>query len=156
MDWGNSPLFSGTKIKLIALVVAEKNISKFQDYKKILVFILWTVNFKVLSTSNEHSMSLSHLWWTHCKVMYWLDLSHGGYFTKVLVGGVQHAMKQWTKSDLMFCKNERSKRSKNNEKWGQQNKKSRRKWVQNVLKWSNDRDNLFFCRKRRLIRSSWA
>ncbi len=28
-------------------------------------------------------------------------------------------MKKWTQSDLRFCKNEGSKRSKNNEKWGQ-------------------------------------
>ncbi len=33
--------------------------------------------------------------------------------------GVQHMMKKWTQSDLRFCKNEGSKRSKKNEKGGQ-------------------------------------
>ncbi len=42
------------------------------------------------------------------------------YFTKDLVGGVQHARKNWTHSDLRFCLNEGSKHCKNNEKGGQQ------------------------------------
>ncbi len=36
---------------------------------------------------------------------------------------VQHVKKDWTQSDLMFCKNESSKRSKINEKRGQLDKK---------------------------------
>ncbi len=39
-----------------------------------------------------------------------------GYFIKLLVG-VQHVMKKWIQSDLWNCKNEGSKRFKNNEKW---------------------------------------
>ncbi len=41
-------------------------------------------------------------------------------------------------SDSRFCKNEGSKRFKNNEKWDQQDKNSKRKLVQNASKWSND------------------
>ncbi len=41
--------------------------------------------------------------------------------------------------DLRFCKNEWSKRSKNNEKGDQQDDKSRRKFIQIASKVSNDR-----------------
>ncbi len=41
----------------------------------------------------------------------------------------QHVMKKWTQQDLRFYKNEGSKRSNNNEKGGQQDRKSRTKLV---------------------------
>ncbi len=41
-------------------------------------------------------------------------------------------------TDLKFCKNEESKRSKNNEKGVQIDHKSRRKLVQYASKWSNN------------------
>ncbi len=44
---------------------------------------------------------------------------------------VQHAIKKWTQSDLKFCKNEGSIRSKTNEKGGQLDKKLRLKVMQN-------------------------
>ncbi len=86
-------------------------------------------------------------------------------------------MKKLTQWDLRFCQNEESKRSNNNEKEGQQDRKSRRKLVQIVSKVSNDRflcknrptlgqiisgtkcdrdKQIFFCKKRGSIRSSWA
>ncbi len=52
-------------------------------------------------------------------------------------------MKNWTQHDLRFWNNNGSKRSKNNEKGGQQHQKSRIKLVQNAWKLSNDR----FCLK---------
>ncbi len=45
---------------------------------------------------------------------------------------VQHAIKRWTQLDVRFCKNEGSKRSKTNENWGQLDRKSKRKWMQNA------------------------
>ncbi len=39
--------------------------------------------------------------------------------------------KKWNLSDLRFCNNEGSKRSKNNEKGGQQDRKSKGKLIQN-------------------------
>ncbi len=77
-------------------------------------------------------------------------------------------MKKWTQSDLRFCKNEESKRSKNNKIGGQQDGKSRRKLVENMLQNNtfgkmiptlgqiisgtkcdtNVETNHFFCRKR--------
>ncbi len=45
---------------------------------------------------------------------------------------------KWTQRDLRFCKNEESKIS-NNEKGGQQDRKSRRKVVPIASKVSNDR-----------------
>ncbi len=53
--------------------------------------------------------------------------------------GVRHMMKKWTQSDLRFWKNEGSKRSMNNEKGDQQDRKSRRQLVQNASNWSNER-----------------
>ncbi len=47
--------------------------------------------------------------------------------------------KKWTQSDRRFRKNEASKRSENNEKGGQQDRKSRRNLVQNGSKQLNDR-----------------
>ncbi len=47
---------------------------------------------------------------------------------------VWHAMKKWTQSDVRVCKNEGSKRSNNSETGGQQDRKSRRKLLQNTLK----------------------
>ncbi len=38
---------------------------------------------------------------------------------------------KWTQSDLKFCKNEGSIRSKTNEKWHQLDRKLRRKLIQN-------------------------
>ncbi len=40
-------------------------------------------------------------------------------------------IKKWTESDLKFCKNEGSIRSKTNEKGGQLHQKLRRKLIQN-------------------------
>ncbi len=42
---------------------------------------------------------------------------------------VQHAITKWTQSDLKFCKNEMSIRSKTNEKGGQLDQKLRRKLI---------------------------
>ncbi len=58
-------------------------------------------------------------------------------------GGGQHVMKKWTQQDLRLCKNDGSKRSNNNVKGGQQDRKSRRKLVQIASKVSNDS----FCEK---------
>ncbi len=44
----------------------------------------------------------------------------------------QHAIQNWTQSDLRFCRNEGSKRSKINEKGGQLDRTPRRKLIQNV------------------------
>ncbi len=63
----------------------------------------------------------------------------GAALHQIFGGRVQHAMKKWTQWDLRFCKNEGSKRSKNCKKGDQQDRKSRRKLVQNASKWSNDR-----------------
>ncbi len=38
---------------------------------------------------------------------------------------VRHAIKKWTQSDLTFCRNEGSMRSKTNEKGGQLDRKLR-------------------------------
>ncbi len=55
----------------------------------------------------------------------------GGPSPIVWWGGVQQAMKKWTQRDLRFCKNEGSKDlTNNNEKGGQQDRKSRSKFVQ--------------------------
>ncbi len=43
----------------------------------------------------------------------------------------RHAVKEWTQSDLKFCKNEGSIRSKTNVKGGQLDRKLRRKFIQN-------------------------
>ncbi len=53
--------------------------------------------------------------------------------------GVQHLMKKWTQRDLRFYKNEGLNRFNNNEKGGQQDRKSRRKLVQIASKVSNNR-----------------
>ncbi len=53
----------------------------------------------------------------------------GGNFTKYLINA-QYMMKKWTHSDLRFCKNVGSKRSKKNEKGGQQDRKSWKHLVQ--------------------------
>ncbi len=45
---------------------------------------------------------------------------------------VQHAKNNWNQLDLKLCKNEGSKRSKINEKGGQLDKKSWRKFIQNA------------------------
>ncbi len=42
MDIGNSSLYSGAKIKLIASLIAEEYASKVQDYETILVFFMNT------------------------------------------------------------------------------------------------------------------
>ncbi len=57
---------------------------------------------------------------------------HGrGVLHQIFSNQVQHVIKNWTQSDLRFCKIERSKRSKINEKRGQLDRKSR-KIIQNV------------------------
>ncbi len=43
----------------------------------------------------------------------------GGGFHQIFGKGVRHMIQKWTKSDLKFCKNEGSIRSKTNEKGGQ-------------------------------------
>ncbi len=43
----------------------------------------------------------------------------GGLLHKIFGTRVQHAIKNWNLLDVRFCKNEGSKRSKNNEKGGQ-------------------------------------
>ncbi len=49
--------------------------------------------------------------------MYALDLHGGrGVLHQIFCNWVQHAIKNWTQSDIRFCKNEGSKRSKTNEK----------------------------------------
>ncbi len=55
----------------------------------------------------------------------------GGYFTKFSVVRFGTRYKKWTQSDLKFCKNEGSIRSKTNEKWGQLDRKVRQKLIQN-------------------------
>ncbi len=103
----------------------------------------------------------------------------GGAHTKFSedVGGGPAHNEKWTQRDLRFCKNEGSKRSNDNEKGGQQDRKSRRKLVQIASKVSNDRflcknrpslgqiiggtkcdtdKQIFFSRKRWSIRSSWT
>ncbi len=55
----------------------------------------------------------------------------GGYFTKYLVGRFGTQYKKWTQSDLKFCKNEGSIRSKTNEKGSQLDQQLRRKLIQN-------------------------
>ncbi len=54
-------------------------------------------------------------------------------------GGGPACDEKWTQWNLRFCKNEGWKRSNNNEKVGQQVRKSRSKLVQIALKVSNDR-----------------
>ncbi len=63
-----------------------------------------------------------------------ISMSYGGGVVLHQIFGkrVQHAIKNWTKSDRRFCKNERSKRSKINEKGGQLDQKSRRKLILNA------------------------
>ncbi len=59
----------------------------------------------------------------------------GGVVLHQMFGGrVQHAIKNWTQSDLRFCKNEESKRSKINGKGGQKDRKSKEKIVTKCLK----------------------
>ncbi len=48
---------------------------------------------------------------------------------------VWHTIKKWTQSDLKFCKNEGSIRSKTNEKGGQLDRKLRWKLIQNAKNW---------------------
>ncbi len=57
-------------------------------------------------------------------------------------------MNKWTKSHLRFCIQEESKQSKNNEKRGQQDLKSRLTLgpITFGTKWNRDTD-VFFCRK---------
>ncbi len=43
----------------------------------------------------------------------------GGVLHQIFGSQVQHVKKNWTQSDLRFCENEGSKRSKINEKEGQ-------------------------------------
>ncbi len=54
-----------------------------------------------------------------------------GYFTKFSVEMFVKRLKKWTQSDLKFCKNEGSIRSKTNEKGTQSDRKLRRKLIQN-------------------------
>ncbi len=59
-----------------------------------------------------------------------MSVMPGGYFNKCTVErfGTQ---KKWTQSDLKFCENEGSIRSKTNEKGGQLDRKLRRKLMKN-------------------------
>ncbi len=62
----------------------------------------------------------------------------GGTLPNFWVGGVgvQQSMKKWTQQDMMFCKNEGSKRSKNYKKRGSIGSKIKEKIGTNR---SNDR-----------------
>ncbi len=51
----------------------------------------------------------------------------GGVLHQIFGREVWHMIRKWTQSDLKFCKNEGSIRSKTNEKQGQLEKKLRRK-----------------------------
>ncbi len=55
----------------------------------------------------------------------------GGVLHQMFGRGVQHGIKKWTQSDLKFCKNEGSIRSKTNENGSQLDRKLRRKLIQN-------------------------
>ncbi len=55
----------------------------------------------------------------------------GGVLHQMFGREVQHVIKKWTQSDLKFCKNEGSTRSKTNEKGSQFDRKLTRKLVQN-------------------------
>ncbi len=47
----------------------------------------------------------------------------GGVLHQIFGRVVRHVIKKWTQLDLKFCKNERSIRSKTNEKGGQLDRK---------------------------------
>ncbi len=67
MHRGDLSLSSGTTIKAIDSVVAEKIASKVQDYEKIMVFFS---GCEVLMVS---TLGLSHLWWTLLNIMTWMS-----------------------------------------------------------------------------------
>ncbi len=54
-----------------------------------------------------------------------------GVLHQIVGREVRHAIKKWSQSDLKFCKNEGSIRSKTNEKGDQLNRKLRPKLIQN-------------------------
>ncbi len=55
----------------------------------------------------------------------------GGVLHQIFHREVRHMIIKWNQSDLKFCKNEGSIRSKTNEKGGQLNRKLQRKLIQN-------------------------
>ncbi len=57
----------------------------------------------------------------------------GGVLHQIFGNQVLHTIKNWTQSDLRFCKNEGSKRSKFNKNGDQLDQKSWRKLIQNAL-----------------------
>ncbi len=61
-----------------------------------------------------------------------------GVLHQIFNNRVQHAIKNWTQSDLRFCQIEGQKDLKINEKGGQLDRKSRRKLTQNDLKQLNN------------------
>ncbi len=62
-------------------------------------------------------------------------LGWGGVLHQMFGREVRHVIKKWTQSDLKFCKNEGSIRSKT--KGGQLDWKLRRKLIQNGKNWCN-------------------
>ncbi len=58
-----------------------------------------------------------------------------GVLHQIFSREVRHTIKKWTQSDVKFCKNEGSIRSKTNEKGGQLDRKLRRKLIQNGKNW---------------------
>ncbi len=56
----------------------------------------------------------------------------GGVWYQIFGRWVQNTIQNWTQSDLRFCQNVVSKRSKINEKGGQLDSKSRGKLIQNA------------------------
>ncbi len=53
----------------------------------------------------------------------------GGVLHQIFGREVRHMINKWTQSDLKFCKNEGSIRSKTNEKDGQLDRKLRQKLI---------------------------
>ncbi len=53
------------------------------------------------------------------------SMGGGGVLQHIFGRGVHHAIKNWTETDLRFCENEGSKRSKINWKRGQLHQKSK-------------------------------
>ncbi len=89
----------------------------------ILLFLCSSV-FVYFSISEHLSNTLYHLKGT--------PRGGGGGLNQIYGSWVQHVINYWSQSDLRFCKNEGSKRSKINEKGSQLDRKSWRKYVQNA------------------------
>ncbi len=70
-----------------------------------------------------YDLSTSYISMTNIMIDYECLYRGGGVLHQIFGSQIQHAIKKWDQSDLRFCKNKESHRSKVNENWAN--------WIEN-------------------------